>query len=121
MKPASLRNIRHLSLEEIIEYLESIGEKKFRAAQIWDWIWQLNAQSFADMSNLSKELREKLGQSFTLPVLVVDATQISADGTIKSRFRTFDGHFVEGVMIPTAERLTACVSSPSPTPTTCRS
>ena len=84
MKPASLRNIRHLSLEEIIEYLESIGEKKFRAAQIWDWIWQLNAQSFADMSNLSKELREKLGQSFTLPVLVVDATQISADGTIKS-------------------------------------
>lgn len=111
MKPASQRNIRHLSLDEILEYLESIGEKKFRAGQIWDWLWKLNAQSFADMSNLSKELREKLGQSFTLPALVVDGTQYSADGTIKSRFRTFDGHFVEGVMIPTTERLTACVSS----------
>lgn len=57
------------------------------------------AMSFADMTNLSKDLRQKLGESFSLPALTVDATQYSADGTIKSRFRTHDGHFVEGVRI----------------------
>jgi 23S rRNA (adenine2503-C2)-methyltransferase len=63
------------------------------------------------MTNLSKELRQKLGESFTLPALSIDATQYSEDGTIKSRFRTHDGHLVEGVLIPTDERKTACVSS----------
>jgi 23S rRNA (adenine2503-C2)-methyltransferase len=67
--------------------------------------------SFADMTNLSKELRQKLGEEFTLPALIIDATQHSEDGTIKSRFKTWDGHLVEGVMIPTAMRYTACVSS----------
>lgn len=67
--------------------------------------------SFADMTNLSKDLRQKLGEQFTLPALSIDATQYSADGTIKSRFKTWDGHLVEGVMIPTESRNTACVSS----------
>jgi 23S rRNA (adenine2503-C2)-methyltransferase len=63
------------------------------------------------MTNLSKELRAHLAEKFTLPALTVDATQYSSDGTIKSRFKTFDGHLVEGVLIPTEERKTACVSS----------
>jgi len=63
------------------------------------------------MTNLSKELRHKLKEEFTLPGLMIDATQISEDGTIKSRFKTFDGHLIEGVLIPTASRYTACVSS----------
>ena len=63
------------------------------------------------MSNLSKELRQKLTDQFTLPSLSIDATQYSADGTVKTRFKTFDGHLVEGVLIPTEERKTACVSS----------
>ena len=75
MKVANERNIRHLSLEEINTFFESIGEKKFRAKQVHEWLWQKHAHSFGDMTNLSKELRQKLGEIFTLPALTVDATQ----------------------------------------------
>jgi len=114
------RNIRELDLEELSRFLEEGGEKRFRARQVWDWLWKHHAHSFAEMTNLSKELRERLGQAFCLPALTVDATQYSADGTIKSRFRTHDGHLVEGVMIPSGERFTACVSSQVGCSLTCR-
>ena len=107
----SKQNIRSFSKEEIGEYLESIGEKKFRLQQIWEWLWQKHAFDFQSMFNLSKELRTNLEEKFTLPSLSVDTTQVSEDGTVKSRFKTHDGFKVEGVLIPTAERLTACVSS----------
>ena len=110
MKKTS-RNIRHLSLQDLEQYFEEMGEKKFRARQVYEWLWQKNAMSFADMTNLSKDLRQKLGETFTLPALTTDATQYSADGTVKSRFKTHDGHLVEGVLIPTTSRYTACVSS----------
>ena len=106
-----VKNIRHLSLTDIEQYFEALGEKKFRANQVHEWLWQKQAQSFEAMTNLSKELRSKLQQDFTLPALTIDATQYSSDGTIKSRFRTHEGHLVEGVLIPTEERKTACVSS----------
>lgn len=104
-------NIRNFSKEEIGEYLESIGEKKFRLQQIWEWLWQKHAFDFQSMSNLSKELRTNLEEKFTLPSLSLDTKQVSSDGTIKSRYKTHDGFKVEGVLIPTMERLTACVSS----------
>jgi 23S rRNA (adenine2503-C2)-methyltransferase len=63
------------------------------------------------MTNLSKDLRNKLEEHFTLPAVTVDATQNSSDGTIKNRFKLHDGHLVEGVLIPTDTRQTACVSS----------
>jgi 23S rRNA (adenine2503-C2)-methyltransferase len=105
------KNIRHLSLTELEQYFETRGEKKFRAKQVYEWIWQKHAHHFDDMTNLSKELRQQLTENFSLPALKVDATQYSADGTIKSRFHTVDNHMVEGVLIPTDERKTACVSS----------
>jgi 23S rRNA (adenine2503-C2)-methyltransferase len=105
------KNIRHLNQNELEEYFENAGEKKFRGKQVYEWIWQKGALSFADMTNLSKELRQQLGQTFTLPSLSIDATQYSDDGTIKTRFKTWDGHLVEGVLIPTQSRYTACVSS----------
>lgn len=111
IKGRQIKNIRQLSLQELEQFFESIGEKKFRTKQVWEWLWQKHAHSFADMTNLSKELRQKLGESFSLPALSVDATQYSADGTIKSRFKTHEGHLCEGVLIPTEERYTACVSS----------
>lgn len=111
MVKSALKNIRHLSLPELQQYFETLGEKKFRAGQVWEWLWQKGAQSFADMTNLSKELRQKLGDNFTLPALVIDATQTSEDGTVKFRFKTFEGHLCEGVLIPTATRYTACISS----------
>src|SRR5206468_6474371 len=62
-------------------------------------------------TNLSKELRQKLGANFTLPALTIDDTQVSSDGTVKFRFKTHEGHLCEGVLIPTENRYTACVSS----------
>ena len=105
------KNIRTLSLEELTEYFETIGEKKFRAKQVWEWLWKKHAQSFEDMTNLSKELREILTKNFTLPAISTNAAQYSSDGTVKTRFKTFDGQLVEGVLIPVDDRQTACVSS----------
>jgi len=105
------KNIRHLTLSELEQYFEALGDKKFRAKQVHEWIWLKHARTLDDMTNLSKDLRQKLADTFTFPALTVDATQYSADGTIKSRFRTADNHLVEGVLIPTDERKTACVSS----------
>lgn len=106
-----MNNIRQLTLEQLEEYFKNMGEQKFRARQVYEWLWLRGAQSFADMTNLSKDLRQKLGENFTLPALAIDATQYSSDGTIKTRFRTHEGHLCEGVLIPTDERKTACVSS----------
>ncbi len=108
---SEIRNIRHLSLEELTEYFASIGEKKFRVKQVWEWLWKKHARSFEDMTNLSKDLREKLAEHFTLPTISTQTTQYSNDGTIKTRFKTVDGHAVEGVLIPVESRQTACVSS----------
>lgn len=110
IEPAK-KNIRHLSLSELEQYFETINEKKFRAKQVYEWLWLKYASSFDNMSNISKELRQQLNNNFSLPALTIDITQHSEDGTIKFRFRTFDGHLVEGVLIPTENRNTACVSS----------
>lgn len=105
------KNIRHLSLPALQEYFGSIGEKPFRAKQVYEWLWLRHADSFEAMTNLSKELRQKLTEHFSLPAVKVDTVQQSTDGTIKSRFRLHDNHLVEGVLIPTDSRQTACVSS----------
>lgn len=106
-----MQNIRQLSKEELTRWMTAQGLQKFRANQVWEWLWTKQAHSFADMTNLSKELRQQLGEHFSLPALIIDESQYSADGTVKSRFKTWDGHAVEGVLIPTDERKTACVSS----------
>mgnify|MGYP001197130699 FL=1 len=120
MVKTARKNIRQLSLPELEQYFENLGEKKFRAKQVYDWLWLKGAGSFEAMSNLSKELRTRLNEEFTLPSLTVDTTQVSSDGTIKSRFRTSDGHLVEGVLIPAEERKTACVSSQIGCSLTCK-
>ena len=105
------KNIRHLSLTELEQYIEASGEKKFRAVQVYEWLWLKHAHSFEAMTNISKDLRNKLINDFSFPILTVHTLQHSEDGTIKSRFETHDNHFVEGVLIPTESRFTACVSS----------
>lgn len=105
------KNIRLLSLSDLEHYFDTLGEKKFRAKQVYEWLWIKPVQRFEDMTNLSKELRNKLSEDFSLPALTIDLIQNSEDGTIKSRFKTHDGHLVEGVLIPTESRNTACVSS----------
>lgn len=105
------QNIRLLSLEELTHHFVEIGEKKFRAKQVWEWIWQKHAKGFDEMSNLSVDLRGHLKDRFTLPAISVNLEQKSTDGTVKTRFKTFDGHYIEGVLIPADNRQTACVSS----------
>jgi 23S rRNA (adenine2503-C2)-methyltransferase len=111
MAKTTTRNIRHLAEADIEAYFEQMGEKKFRAKQVYEWLWLKPVQRFEDMTNISKDLRQKLAIDFVLPGLAVDTVQHSEDGTIKTRFKTHDGHFVEGVLIPTTSRFTACVSS----------
>ena len=120
MLETAKKNIRHLSLSALEQYFETLGEKKFRAKQVYEWLWLKQAHSFEAMTNLSKELRIKLNEHFSLPALYTDATQYSEDGTVKSRFKTVDGHLVEGVLIPTDDRKTACVSSQIGCSLTCK-
>jgi 23S rRNA (adenine2503-C2)-methyltransferase len=105
------KKIRTFTLPELKTYFESIGDKKFRAMQTYEWLWKKNCRDFELMSNLPQELRKKLAEEFELKPIVVETTQYSSDGTIKSRFKTHDGHMIEGVLIPTEKRITACVSS----------
>ena len=105
-------DIRQRSLAELGELFKEMGEAKFRAVQVHEWLWQKGARSFEAMTNLSKGLREKLAENFVINAIVEDKVQRSADGTIKSRFRLHDGHLIESVLIPVPEdkRFTVCVS-----------
>jgi 23S rRNA (adenine2503-C2)-methyltransferase len=104
-------DIRFLSLEELKAKMITLGEKPFRAKQVFEWLWKKSAFDFQCMSNLSIDLRHKLEQHFTINHISTDLEQQSKDGTVKVRFRLFDGHLIEGVLIPTDERITACISS----------
>ncbi len=105
------QDIRALSLDEIMPIFVSLGQQKFRAKQVYEWLWKKSAHSFDEMTNLSKELRETLNNNFAINNVIVEKKQVSNDGTIKSRFQLHDNYFVEGVLIPDGERMTACVSS----------
>jgi len=96
MKKGVQTNIRHLSAGEIETYFEGLGEKSFRAKQVYEWLWQKQAQSFEAMTNLSKELRQKLTSEFSLPALTIDATQYSADGTVKAALKQLKATSLKG-------------------------
>jgi len=96
------------------------GEKPFRAKQVQEWLWKKGARSFDEMSNLAQPLRNFLHDNFSLNALTVNLVQRSEDGTLKLRLQTYDGHFIESVLIPTDDRLTACVSSQVGCSLTCK-
>lgn len=106
------KDIRLLTREELKQVLVALGEKPFRATQIWQWLWQKHARSFQEMTNLSNSLRDLLEGNFVIRPIQADKSQFSEDGTIKSRFRLHDGHLIEAVLIPVPEdrRFTVCVS-----------
>lgn len=113
-------DIRSLSLDQLKEKLTEMGEQGFRAKQIYEWIWEKSATDFDQMSNLSKSLRETLKVNFSINYVQVKESQVSADRTIKSSFVLYDGNIIEGVLIPTPERMTACVSSQVGCSLTCK-
>ena len=106
-----MKDIRTLSLEELIAYFEKHGEKSFRAKQVYDWIWSKNLHTFEEMTNLSKKMRTQLASDFTILPVSAHVVQHSKDGTIKNGVKLHDGLMVESVLIPTETRTTACVSS----------
>lgn len=107
----SKKDIRKMSVEEIAKELTDNGEKAFRAKQIYEWLWMKSAASFEDMTNLSKPLRDWLDTNYCINRITIASKQISNDRTIKVAFKLHDGNEVEGVLIPTENRMTACVSS----------
>lgn len=120
MTTAKLKDIRVFSLPELEEVFLTMGEKKFRAKQVYEWLWMKSVTTFAEMTNLSIELREKLEQGFVINAVEVSNQQISSDRTIKNTFRLFDGNIIEGVLIPAETRMTACVSSQVGCSLTCK-
>ena len=104
-------DIRDLTLEELGAELERMGEKRFRAAQIFDWLYKKKAVKFEAFTTLAKPLREKLAVAFAIGGLEAAETRASPDGTTKLLFRLRDGEHVETVLIPAGKRLTVCLST----------
>ncbi len=111
MEESKKRDIRQLSLAELEEFFLEIGEKKFRAKQVFEWLWNKSLKNFDQMTNISLGTREKLKSEFTINHIEVDLMQHSEDGTIKNAVKLYDNKIVESVLIPTSKRITACVSS----------
>ena len=107
-----MKDLKSLNLEQLTEELLNIGEKKFRAKQIYSWIHEKLVDSFDEMTNLSKDLREKLKANYTLNSLEAVAVQTSKiDGTQKYLFRLQDGHVVESVLMRYHHGNSVCISS----------
>ncbi len=116
----SKKDIRKLSLEDIKSFFTEKGEQTFRAKQVYEWLWKKSALDFDQMTNLSQKTRAVLKENFVIHPLAVHKKQVSNDGTIKSSFRLFDHHLVEGVLIPADDRMTACISSQVGCSLTCK-
>ena len=106
-----MKNIKNYNLEDLKEELISIGEKKYRAEQIFKWIYIDKVKSFDEMTNLPLELREKLKQNYTMCNFEILKKQESADGTKKYLFDILDGNAIETVLMEYHHGKTICVSS----------
>ncbi len=113
-------NLLDFDLEGLAVFCERLGEKRFRATQLFRWIHQKGASEFDDMSDLAKSLREKLKAHAHIQSLPVVSQQLSADGTIKWLFDVGAGNAVEAVFIPEDDRGTLCISSQAGCAVGCR-
>ena len=105
------KDIREISQGELEEFFLENNQQKFRIKQLNEWLWEKGANSFDQMSSLSKDLRELLNEKFEFKSAKIDQEFKSTDGTIKFSFKLFDDKLVEGVLIPSKKRVTACISS----------
>lgn len=105
-------DIKSLTLPELVQEMEQIGEKKFRAAQLYEWLHKKLAESFTEMTNLSLSLREKCTEHFELTVLhTVQVQESKQDGTKKFLFELSDGNMVESVLMKYHHGNSVCISS----------
>jgi 23S rRNA (adenine2503-C2)-methyltransferase len=107
----NLPDIRTLDGDGLRSVVQELGEKPFRAKQLEEWIWTKSAASFEEMTNLSQGFRALLSARFRLERITLQEQQISSDRTIKCAFEVAPSKVVEGVLIPTSKRMTACISS----------
>ncbi|MDM5332675.1 23S rRNA (adenine(2503)-C(2))-methyltransferase RlmN [Ureibacillus composti] len=110
-KPNLKESIYSLRLDELQEWLKENGEKPFRAAQIFEWLYEKRVKTFEEMSNLSKGLREKLNENFALTTLSTIISQESKDGTIKFLFQLQDGYSIETVLMRHDYGNSVCVTT----------
>ncbi len=113
-------NLLDFDLDGLAAFCERLGEKRFRATQLFRWIHQRGASDFAQMTDLARSLRDKLPSVCHITPLPVLSRQQSSDGTIKWLFDVGDGNAVETVFIPEADRGTLCVSSQAGCAVGCR-
>jgi 23S rRNA (adenine2503-C2)-methyltransferase len=113
-------NLLDFDLEGLAAFCEQLGEKRFRATQLFRWIHQRGATEFAQMSDLAKSLRDKLAGTALIEGLPVISQHESADGTIKWLFDVGAGNAVEAVFIPEDDRGTLCISSQAGCAVGCR-
>ncbi|WP_129126070.1 23S rRNA (adenine(2503)-C(2))-methyltransferase RlmN [Geomonas oryzae] len=104
-------DIKNLTLQELEAYISGLGKERFRAKQIFKWLYQMDAMDFDEMTNVSKEFRAVLKERAEISNLIPEAVEASADGTRKYLFRLKDGSAVESVLIPDEGRNTLCISS----------
>ena len=105
-------DIASLSFEQLSAFVVGpLGEKPFRAKQLFRWLHQRGATDFLAMTDLSKELRARLGELSFIRTVSKDLEQKSTDGTIKYRWKTEDGRLIESVYMPSPDRKTLCVST----------
>jgi 23S rRNA (adenine2503-C2)-methyltransferase len=113
-------NLLDFDLDGLAAYCEGLGEKRFRAVQLFRWIHQKGAAEFSAMSDLAKSLRDKLAGTAVVRGLPIASEQASADGTIKWLFDVGGGNAVETVFIPEDDRGTLCISSQAGCAVGCR-
>ncbi len=113
-------NLLDFDLEGLAGYCEELGERRFRATQLFRWIHQRGASGFDQMTDLAKSLREKLATRACIRAMPVISQHESADGTIKWLFDAGDGNAVEAVYIPEDDRGTLCISSQAGCAVGCR-
>ena len=111
MEKQNKKDIRDLSYDELIRYFEGMGEKAFRATQIFEWIYKKGVWSFDQMRNLPQGLRERLKNDFELKPNIVAKKLAAKDRTTKFLFDLDDREKIESVLIPTFNRTTACIST----------
>lgn len=104
-------NIYNYDLKDLEQYFESIGEKKYRGGQVFDWLYRKRVTSFDEMSNLNKSIIEHLNDSFVITTLELETLQVSSDGTKKFLFRLYDGNLIETVLMRHGYGNSVCVTT----------
>lgn len=106
-----MKNIKDYTIKELKEELEKIGEKPYRAEQVFKWLYKVNVTSFDEMTDLSLDLREKLKKEYSLCNFNILEKQVSKDGTVKYLFDILDSNAIETVLMEYKHGRTICVSS----------